>query len=179
MLFEPPIQIPTPVRIVPVIYSSGGRGQEHELGVTPPPVSRSEPVDEIRSILFHKAAGTARKRIALGQSVDWSGHAAEAEEIAPEECLDDDSDEGESEEDVVVYEPPTFSFDLPQYEPSVSPCPPDRCRNPIVHNKGFLSDFGGALGTRVTPKCALDVQGAELGLLSLSPPRQALRAARV
>jgi hypothetical protein len=78
----------------------------------------------------------------------------------------------DSDEEGAVYQPPTFSFDLPHYEPSISPGPPGRCPNPIVQNKGFLSDFGGALGARVTPKSAMDVQGAELGLLSLSPPRQ-------
>jgi len=74
---------------------------------------------------------------------------------------------------------PQFTFDLPTMESSVSPAPPTleliRSGNPMEKNMGVLTDVTGSLTLlhqklRNT-KATEDGHGAELGLLSLSPPR--------
>ena len=78
------------------------------------------------------------------------------------------------------FEQPQFTFDLPTMESSVSPVPQtfvlERSGNPMEKNMGVLADVTGSLTLlhqrlRSTSNASENNRGAELGLLSLSPPR--------
>jgi len=164
-MFEPPLQRPMPRRqfasptptITPNVTPAARTASFSNL---PEP-----PVDEIREIfLGQRATPDSLMREGSGSltaqmsnlSIDSTGN-----EFDPN------------------FEQPQFTFDLPTMESCVSPAPPTleliRSGNPMEKNMGVLTDVTGSLTLlhqklRNT-KATEDGRGAELGLLSLSPPR--------
>jgi len=166
-MFEPPVQMPMPRRqfasptptITPNVTPAVRTTSSSNLGPEPP--------DEIREIFMGQRAtpdsllveGTGAAQLTR----QFSGLSLEstANDIDPN------------------FEQPQFTFDLPVMESSVSPAPQTleliRCGNPMEKNMGVLTDVTGSLTLlhqRLrTTKATEDGRGAELGLLSLSPPR--------
>jgi len=128
----------------------------------------TEPPDEIREIFL---GSRATPEVNLSDS----GPAMITKQVS---CLSIESTDTGNEFDP-NFEQPQFTFDLPTMESSVSPAPPTleliRSGNPMEKNMGVLTDVTGSLTLlhqrlRNT-KATEDGRGAELGLLSLSPPR--------
>jgi len=174
-MYEPPLQMPMPRRqfasptptITPNATPAMRTTSSSNLGAEPP-------VDEIREIFLGQRAtpdsllteGPTNLSLSTGSlsltrqmsnlSIDSTGN-----EIDPN------------------FEQPQFTFDLPTMESSVSPAPPTleliRSGNPMEKNMGVLTDMTGSLTLMHqrlrNTKATEDGRGAELGLLSLSPPR--------
>lgn len=168
-MFDPPLQMPLPKRqfatptptVTPNLTPAASRTTSSaNMGVEPP-------VDEIREIL-------------LGQhftpdpfSADSSATAQVTRQFSAM-VLESTGDELDN------FEQPQFTFDLPTMESSVSPVPQtfvlERSGNPMEKNMGVLADVTGSLTLlhqrlRSTSNASENNRGAELGLLSLSPPR--------
>jgi len=166
-MFEPPLQMPMPRRqfasptptITPNLTPATRTSSSSNLVPEPP-------VDEIREIfLGQRATPDSLRESAVTQQLSTQ--------------LSNLSIDSTGNEFDPNFEQPQFTFDLPTMESSVSPAPPTleliRSGNPMEKNMGVLTDVTGSLTLfhqRLrNSKANEDGRGAELGLLSLSPPR--------
>jgi len=167
-MFEPPLQMPMPRRQfatptptpTPNLTPAARTGSSTNLTSEPP-------VDEIREIFMGRPTPDTILSQEANPSLDLSRQMSNL-------SIDSTGNEIDSN-----FEQPLFKFDLPTMESSVSPAPPTleliRSGNPMEKNMGVLTDVTGSLTLlhqklRNT-KATEDGRGAELGLLSLSPPR--------
>jgi len=167
-MIDPPLQMPIPRRqfasptptITPNVTPAASRTTSTTNLITEPP-------DEIRDIFLGSRATP---------EVSFTESSSSISRQFSNMSLESDT----GNEFDLNFEQPQFTFDLPTMESSVSPAPPTlelvtRSGNPMEKNMGVLNDVTGSLTLlhqrlRNT-KASEDGRGAELGLLSLSPPR--------
>jgi len=169
-MIDPPLQMPMPRRqfasptptITPNVTPAASRTQSSSN-------LSQEPPDEIREIFL---GSRATPEVNLSESTGSLMLSRQFSNLSL-----DSTDTGNEFDPNFVQ--PQFTFDLPTMESSVSPAPPTleliRSGNPMEKNMGVLTDVTGSLTLlhqrlRNT-KATEDGRGAELGLLSLSPPR--------